>query len=131
MDQLPELQTNSSGTGKVSLSHMKSFLIFVSAAGMSPQSKSPGEAPALVILRFSLRRAVDLAFSPCRQLVICLAPFLKSFLQDRRTFGGADEFISKMPLGYDTMIEERGAIYLGGSGSALRLHAPWRRTHRS
>ena len=34
---------------------------------------------------------------------------------------GADEFISKMPLGYDTKIEERGANLSGGQRQRLAI----------
>ena len=34
---------------------------------------------------------------------------------------GADEFISRMPLGYDTMIEERGANLSGGQRQRLAI----------
>ncbi len=34
---------------------------------------------------------------------------------------GADEFIARMPLGYDTMIEERGANLSGGQRQRLAI----------
>jgi subfamily B ATP-binding cassette protein HlyB/CyaB len=34
---------------------------------------------------------------------------------------GADEFISKLPLGYDTMIEERGANLSGGQRQRIAI----------
>ena len=34
---------------------------------------------------------------------------------------GADEFISRMPLGYDTMIEERGANLSGGQRQRIAI----------
>jgi len=36
-------------------------------------------------------------------------------------FAGADEFISRMPLGYDTMIEERGANLSGGQRQRIAI----------
>lgn len=42
---------------------------------------------------------------------------------------GADEFISALPQGYDSIIEERGGNLSGGSASVLRLPGLWPPIH--
>ena len=43
----------------------------------------------------------------------------------------ADEFIARMPHGYDTLVGERGETLSGGSGSVSASHEPLFATIRS
>lgn len=45
----------------------------------------------------------------------------RSHVMDVARLGGADEFISKFPLGYDTIIEERGANLSGGQRQRIAI----------
>jgi subfamily B ATP-binding cassette protein HlyB/CyaB len=45
----------------------------------------------------------------------------RAFVHAAARLSGADEFIARMPLGYDTMIEERGANLSGGQRQRLAI----------